>query len=103
MFCPQCKRLMRPDRVAGVWRCSACGAEVPLGRGVEVGRSTPKGREVAVVDEAKAATLPTADELCMKCGNTRAFWVLRQTRGSDEPETRIFECTKCGYKWREYQ
>jgi len=29
--------------------------------------------------------------------------VLRQTRGSDEPETRIFECTKCGHKWREYQ
>jgi transcription factor S len=57
---------------------------------------------MAVVD-TKTVTLPTADELCSKCGNTRAYWVLRQTRGSDEPETRIFECTKCGYKWREYQ
>ncbi|HTZ62238.1 MAG TPA: transcription factor S [Thermoplasmata archaeon] len=102
MFCPNCKRLMRPDRAAGVWKCSACGQKVPLGRGVEVGRSTPTAREMAVVD-AKTVTLPTADELCAKCGNTKAYWVLRQTRGSDEPETRIFECTKCGYKWREYQ
>jgi DNA-directed RNA polymerase subunit M len=102
MFCPNCKRLMRPDRPMGVWRCSACGTTVPLGRGVEVGKSTPKAREVAVVD-TKIATLPKTEELCPKCGNGEAYWVLRQTRGSDEPETRIFECTKCGAKWREYQ
>jgi transcription factor S len=102
MFCPKCKRLMRPDRTQGVWRCSACGATAPLGRGVEVGRSTPQERTVDVV-ESKTATLPKTEELCPKCGNGEAYWVLRQTRGSDEPETRIFECTKCGYKWREYQ
>jgi transcription factor S len=102
MFCPNCKRLMRPDRPNGVWKCGACGTTVPLGRGVEVGRSTPTAREMAVV-ETKTATLPTAAEVCSKCGNGEAYWVLRQTRGSDEPETRIFECTKCGYKWREYQ
>lgn len=102
MFCPDCKRLMRPDRAAGVWRCSACGHTVPLGRGVEVRHSDPKGREVAVV-EAKTATLPKTAETCPKCGNGEAYWVLRQTRGADEPETRIFECTKCGHKWREYQ
>lgn len=102
MFCPHCKRLMRPDRPAGVWRCPNCGATVPLGRGVEVGRSDPTAREVAVVDQ-KVATLPTAEETCPKCNNGTAYYVLRQTRGSDEPETRIFECTKCGHKWREYQ
>jgi len=102
MFCPQCKRLMRPDRPHGVWRCAACGKTVPLGRGVEVRHSDPTGREVAVV-ETKMATLPKTAETCPKCGNDEAYWVLRQTRGSDEPETRIFECTKCGHKWREYQ
>jgi transcription factor S len=102
MFCPKCKRLMRPDKAAGVWRCGTCGTKVPLGSGVEVGRSTPTGREVAVV-ESKVSTLPTAQEECPKCGNGTAYWVLRQTRGADEPETRIFECTKCGHKWREYQ
>ncbi len=103
MFCPKCHRLMRPDKPAKVWRCSACGTKVPLGSGVEVGRSDARGRSVAVVEEARTATLPTTQELCPKCGNDQAFWVLRQTRGSDEPETRIFECTKCGHKWREYQ
>ncbi len=102
MFCPRCKRLMRPDRAAGVWRCTSCGTTVPLGPGKEVGRSSPTGREVAVV-ETHTSTLPKAEETCPKCGNGEAYWVLRQTRGADEPETRIFECTKCGHKWREYQ
>lgn len=102
MFCPNCKRLMRPDKAKGEWRCASCGTTVPLGKGVEVGRSTPQNREVAVV-ETRMATLPKAAETCPKCGHGEAYWVLRQTRGSDEPETRIFECTKCGHKWREYQ
>jgi transcription factor S len=103
MFCPKCKRLMRPDKPAGVWRCGACGTKVPFGKSIEVGRTNPTGRSMAVIEEGKGPTLPTADELCPKCGNGRAYWVLRQTRGADEPETRIFECTKCGHKWREYQ
>ncbi len=102
MFCPNCKRLMRPDRAAGLWRCPACGTTHRLGPGKEVGRSAPQGREVAVV-ETRTATLPKTEEECPKCGNGEAYWVLRQTRGADEPETRIFECTKCGHKWREYQ
>jgi DNA-directed RNA polymerase subunit M len=102
MFCPKCKRLMRPDKPHGVWRCLSCGTKVPLGNGVEVGRSTPVVRDMPVI-EGKVATLPTTQEECPKCGNSEAYWVLRQTRGADEPETRIFECTKCGHKWREYQ
>lgn len=102
MFCPNCKRLMRPDKAKSVWRCGSCGTEVPLGKGKEVGRSEAVGREMSVLEE-KQSTLPTAEEECPKCGNSTAYWVLRQTRGADEPETRIFECTKCGHKWREYQ
>jgi DNA-directed RNA polymerase subunit M len=102
MFCPKCKRLMRPDKAAGVWRCSACGTKVPLGTAREVGRVEASGQPMTVI-ETKTVTLPTAQEECPKCGNSLAYWVLRQTRGADEPETRIFECTKCGHKWREYQ
>lgn len=102
MFCPNCKRLMRPDKAAGVWKCASCGTKVPLAKGKEVGRSAPTARDMAVIEE-KTSTLPTAQEECPKCGNPEAYWVLRQTRGADEPETRIFECTKCGHKWREYQ
>lgn len=74
-----------------------------MGSAVEVGRQNARGHGVAVVEESKSATLPTTHELCPQCGNDTAYWVLRQTRGADEPETRIFECTKCGHKWREYQ
>ncbi len=102
MFCPQCKRMMRPDPRAKAWRCTACGTTVPLGSGREIGRTAVEAKSVAVV-EAGASTLPTAAEECPKCGHGEAYWVLRQTRGADEPETRIFECTKCGHKWREYQ
>jgi len=102
MFCPSCKRLMRPDKAAGVWKCSACGTTVPLGRGVEVRHHTATDRGSVAVVETKFSTLPKAAETCPKYGNGEAYWVLRQTRGSDEPETRIFECTKCGHKWREY-
>ena len=78
------------------------GRTVALGRGVEVRHSDPHGQAVAVV-ETKTVTLPKTEETCPKCGNGEAYWVLRQTRGADEPETRIFECTKCGHKWRDYQ
>jgi transcription factor S len=101
-FCPKCKRMMRPDRAAGVWRCTSCGTRLPLGQGVEVVHAKPTHRTVDVV-ETRTATLPKTEETCPKCGNGEAYWVLRQTRGSDEPETRIFECTKCGHKWRDYQ
>jgi transcription factor S len=93
---------MRPDKAKGLWICSSCGTKVKMGAAVEVGRSTPTGRSMAVI-EGRGPTLPTANEQCPKCGNGTAYWVLRQTRGADEPETRIFECTKCGHKWREYQ
>ena len=101
-FCPKCKRMMRPDRAAGVWKCTSCGTKVPLGEGVEVVHATPTHRTVDVV-ESRMVTLPKTEETCPKCQNGEAYWVLRQTRGSDEPETRIFECTKCGHKWRDYQ
>ncbi|HXQ94024.1 MAG TPA: transcription factor S [Thermoplasmata archaeon] len=103
MFCPKCKRLMRPDKPAGVWRCAACGAKVPLGAYKQVGTSVATGHAMTVIEGKVEATLPTAEEECPKCGHSKAYWVLRQTRGADEPETRIFECTKCGHKWREYQ
>jgi len=93
---------MRTDKAAGKWKCASCGTTVPFGRAREVGRTEATARSVGVV-ETKHQTLPTTDELCPKCGNGKAYWVLRQTRGADEPETRILECTKCGHKWREYQ
>ena len=43
-------------------------------------------------------------EFCPECG---AMLLpkdneLKQTRSADEAPTRIFECAKCGHKWRNY-
>ena len=55
----------------------------------------------AIIEE-ELVLLPKTNINCPKCGNNEAYWILRQTRAADEPETRIYTCTKCGYKWREY-
>ncbi len=39
---------------------------------------------------------------CPKCGNMEAYVWIEQTRAADEPPTKIYKCTKCGYMWREY-
>ena len=48
------------------------------------------------------ATLPKSRIPCPECGHTEAFFVIRQTRAADEPETRIYRCCKCNHSWREY-
>lgn len=99
MFCPKCKCLLFPKD--GVPTCGKCGYRQE-GKKKEGGVVT-KGKEEreVLVQDAVSGTLPTADEECPKCGNKKAYWVLRQMRGADEPETRIFRCTKCSHSWRE--
>ena len=46
--------------------------------------------------------LPVDKTECPKCHHNEAYWVLRQTRAADEPETKIYRCTKCEHSWREY-
>ncbi len=58
--------------------------------------------DIPVIDSKNKVKLPTTKIECPKCGNDEAEWWTRQTRSSDEPETRFYRCTKCGYTWREY-
>ena len=101
MFCPNCKCLLYPkdDKMA----CRKCGAEYDPSDGQRpvVIRHRSRNRETAVLEEV-SGTLPTADAECPVCGHRKAYWVLRQTRAADEPETRIFRCVKCSHSWREY-
>lgn len=99
MFCEKCKSLLFP--VDGKLVCKRCGAEYEQKRKGQVIRHKSVDKETAVVEEV-SGTLPTADAECPSCGHTKAYWVLRQTRAADEPETRIFRCVKCGHSWREY-
>ncbi|MEC8878340.1 MAG: zinc ribbon domain-containing protein, partial [Candidatus Thermoplasmatota archaeon] len=68
---------------------------------VQVVEHVQETREQVVVDSIEG-TLPTATILCEKCGHNQATWIIRQTRAADEPATRIYRCTSCHHKWREY-
>lgn len=96
-FCPKCKSMMKP--VNRVFRCK-CGFEKAIKKSI-ISRTERKEREVAVLEERSMA-LPTTRALCDECGNTTAYWWLRQLRSADESEVRFFRCTKCGKTWREY-
>ena len=98
MICPGCKGLLYPqgDQLA----CSRCGHSQPKGE-PEVVERAQETREQVVVDSIEG-TLPTTVIICDKCGHGKATWVLRQTRAADEPATRIYQCTGCRHKWREY-
>lgn len=80
--------------------CNKCGYEQEK-KGSNIVVSKQRKKDVVVL-EGKIDILPKTRVECPKCNHNEAFWVLRQTRASDEPETRIFTCTKCGYTWRAY-
>jgi len=98
IFCPKCKSLMFPKEEDFI--CSKCGfKKKKKGSSVVIEKQTEKE---TVFLEKKIDLLPKIRVECQKCGHNEAFWILRQTRSSDEPETRIFTCTKCGHRWRAY-
>jgi DNA-directed RNA polymerase subunit M len=101
MFCPKCKSLMFPEN--GKMKCRRCGHEGSAAK-ASMGtiRSEMNANRELLVVEGRSDTLPKTDVKCPKCGNNEAYWVLRQTRAADEPETRIYRCTNCSYSWREY-
>lgn len=113
LFCPECGSILRPKEKAGkkfLW-CS-CGftttfeeAKPKEEKMAEQKEETeikkePETRRIEIVKEIE--THPKIKTACEKCGNKEAYYWTQQTRGADEPETRFFKCTKCGYTWREY-
>ncbi|KAA0013367.1 transcription factor S [Thermoplasmatales archaeon ex4484_30] len=98
MFCPKCGSLLYPKGNEMV--CKSCGyTEQKNTERVIVAKR--RDMDSAIIEE-ELVLLPKTNINCPKCGNNEAYWILRQTRAADEPETRIYTCTKCGYKWREY-
>ena len=97
MFC-ECGSMMFPKD--GKYVCNKCGAVKDIEKS-EVIVTNSKEKMTTVID-ADTATLPKTRIICPECGHTEAFFVIRQTRAADEPETRIYRCCKCNHTWREY-
>ena len=99
MFCPNCKSLMYPKGEDFV--CNKCGfKKKKSGKNIVI--SKKKKKDITIIENKDDSNiLPKTRIKCPKCENNEAYWILRQMRGSDEPESRFYTCTKCGKKWRE--
>ena len=62
------------------------------------------GDSIQVISDSDTVrgVLTTDTYICPKCDGREAYAELRQTRASDEPETRILKCKDCSHGWREY-
>ncbi len=102
MFCPVCGAVLKVKN--GKVVCSKNeNHEVPQERkSMRIKSKINKKEDDIVVIKDEIQTLPTTKAICKKCGNKIAYYWIRQTRAADEPETKFFRCTKCGYTWREY-
>ncbi len=111
-FCPKCGSLMVPKKIDGKMYlvCIRCGYKV-LSSEKEAGKyrtstviqHSEKDKTIVISEKDQVKGLPiTRDVVCPRCGNHEAYYWTVQTRAADEPATRFFKCTRCGYVWREY-
>ena len=96
MFCKKCSNLILPKD--GVMKCS-CGYVEKEGKLID---KKKKDVEIEIGNEEGSQRLPIIKAECSGCKNNEAYFWTKQTRSSDEPETRFFKCTKCKRVWREY-
>ena len=83
--------------------CS-CGYKEESTGSTTLSEKTSKKSEANVkVVEESFETAPKTTIVCPKCGNSEAYYWLKQTRGGDEGETQFFKCTKCKHQWRSYR
>ena len=102
-FCPICGTMLR--KKGNKWVCANCGYEEeasPQEEEKPVVSTKGKSRE-AVVFDTGTKMLPKTRIKCPRCGNMEAYYIVKQTRSADEPETIFYICTKCGYRWRQYR
>ena len=106
MFCPKCGSILtiKGEDKKKKFSCANCGYTPRVKNNLIIKEKVKldKAQEIEVRNK-KIETLPKIKAECKKCNNSKAYYWLVQTRSSDEAETRFFECTKCGYRWREYK
>jgi len=108
-FCPRCRSMMVLAKEGGktIWKCPKCGyVEEANASGAKLVEKTTLNRrddKPIVLTKSGEEALPKVRKVCPRCGNEEAYFWVQQTRAADEPPTRFYKCTRCGYVWREYE
>jgi DNA-directed RNA polymerase subunit M len=68
-----------------------------------VSEKAKKQEGIAIISDSNEETNPIVEMKCQKCGNKKAYFWTKQTRASDESETKFYKCTKCSHTWRVYR
>ena len=103
MFCSKCGSLMTPTRDKYI--CNNCGYEIKKTKKDGLNSQIlnhGNSKEAIMIKEEKSAEPLDSDAVCPKCKHQGAYYLLKQTRSADEPETKFYTCQSCGYRWREY-
>lgn len=101
-FCPKCGAILILTE-KGKGACAGCGYKPKKKPKLKASEKITKKDIVTVIDEKGERTDPITDIDCIKCKNKKAYFWTRQTRASDESETKFYECTKCHHTWRVYK
>ena len=78
------------------------GEEIDLGNVQSSSKAETRKFEVIDDSEQSHGVLTIGSYICPKCDSQEVYSELRQTRASDEPETRLLTCKTCKHGWREY-
>jgi transcription factor S len=106
-LCKDCGNLMVPSRQGNqvMLTCQHCNTKAKVEKGSSF-KLTEKiehdNKDVIAVVEQNVSNLPITEINCPECHHNKAHWWTKQTRASDEPETRFYRCTNCKKTWREY-
>lgn len=84
----------------GAYVCNSCGKTMEAEK-KQAFVTKLEDKETTVIHREEAV-LPKTRIACPQCSHSEAFFIIRQTRAADEPETRIYRCCKCSHSWREY-
>ncbi len=99
MFCPKCGSMLIPKQ--GKVECS-CGYKKDEAGDFKIKQELEEKEEVQLIDKEVEIRPLDKDAECPECGHKGALYRTQQTRASDEPETKFYECEKCHHRWRDY-
>jgi DNA-directed RNA polymerase subunit M len=102
-FCPKCGAMMLPKKEGNktVMRCG-CGYTDNNVEEFKVKHTVEERQEIKAVEKDIEIRPVDKGAECPKCGHKGALFRTQQTRASDEPETKFYECEKCHHRWRDY-